>query len=215
MTGQVCNYPARHLASVGLAVAPNGRSPSVSLQHQSMPGVNTADGWFNIVGVAFPGDLSIPLTDEARDEASFEFDSDPKGVFLESFYRKGLGSLGAHVFLDDGRSMGSLIGVYNRGRWFSKLGLGFGRFSGDTNGRFTWENEFIPLDFFSIGDRLDHQTEVDNGTSFVTNANVQWPRIRWTLRLVVEQRVRANNHATLAEMNLIFALIGDFLFHFD
>ena len=138
-----------------------------------------------------------------------------RAFFLNLFTEKAWGSLGAHLFVDDGRSMGSLIGVYNRGRWFSKLGLGFGRFSGDTNGRFTWENEFIPLDFFSIGDRLDHQTEVDNGTSFVTNANVQWPRIRWTLRLVVEQRVRANNHATLAEMNLIFALIGDFLFHFD
>ena len=55
MTGQVCNYLVRHLASVGLAVAPNGRSPSVSLQHQSMPGVNAADGWFNIVSVAFTG----------------------------------------------------------------------------------------------------------------------------------------------------------------
>ena len=186
------------------AFAPNGRSPSVSLQHQSMPGVNAADGWFNIVSVTFPGELSIPLTDEARDEASFEFESDPKGVFLESFYRKGLGSLGAHVFLDDGRSMGSLIGVYNRGRWFSRLGLGFGRFGGDTNGRFTWENEFIPLDFFSIGARLDHQTEVDHGTSFVTNVNVQWPRTLWTLRLVLEQRIRSDNHATVAELSVIF-----------
>ncbi len=59
MTGQVCNYPAGHLASVDLAFAPNGRSPSVSLQHQSMPGTNAADGLFNIVSVAFPGELSI------------------------------------------------------------------------------------------------------------------------------------------------------------
>ncbi|MCH8957231.1 hypothetical protein IIA28_18240 [candidate division KSB1 bacterium] len=186
------------------AFAPNGRSPSVSLQHQSMPGVNAADGWFNIVSLVFPGELSIPLTGEARDEASFEFESDPKGVFLESFYRKGLGSLGAHVFLDDDRSLGSLIGVYNRGRWFSKLGLGFGRFDGDTNGRFTWENEFIPFDFFSVGARFDYQTEVDNGTSFVTNVNLQWPRTLWTLRLVLEQRIRSDNHATLAELSAIF-----------
>ncbi|MFQ5752298.1 MAG: hypothetical protein ACE5HI_09900 [bacterium] len=186
------------------AFAPNGRSPSVTLQHQSMHGVNKADGWFNIASLVFPGELSIPLTDEARDEASFEFDSDPKGVFLESFYRKGLSSLGAHVFLDEGRSMGSFIGVYNRGRWFSKLGLGFGRFGGDTNGRFTWENEFIPLDFFSIGARVDHQTEVDNGTSFTTNVNFQWPQTLWTLRLVIEQRIRSTNHATLAELSAIF-----------
>jgi len=186
------------------AFAPNGRSPSVTLQHQSMEGANAADGWFNIASLAFPGELSIPITDEARDEAGFEFESDPKGVFLESFYRKGLSSLGAHLFVDDGRSMGSLIGVYTRRRWFSRLGLGYGHFGGDTNGRFTWENEFIPLDFFSIGARLDHQTEVDDGTSFVTNMNLQWPRTRWTLRLVVEQRVRANNHATLAEFSVIF-----------
>ncbi|MCZ6774827.1 MAG: hypothetical protein O7D34_00030 [Ignavibacteria bacterium] len=186
------------------AFAPNGRSPSVSLQHQSMQGVNAADGWFNIASLAFPGELSIPLTNEARDEASFEFDSDLKGVFLESFYRKALSSVGAHLFLDDGRSLGGIIGVYNRGRWFSRLGLGYGRAGGNTNGRFTWENEFIPFDFFSIGARLDHQTEVDNGTSFVTNVNFQWPRTLWTLRLVLEQRIRSNNHATLAELSLVF-----------
>ncbi len=53
MTGQVCNYPAQPSASVGLAFVPNGRSPSVSMQHQSMQGLNAADGWFNIVSVAF------------------------------------------------------------------------------------------------------------------------------------------------------------------
>ncbi|MFQ5639310.1 MAG: hypothetical protein ACE5IR_15105 [bacterium] len=186
------------------AFAPNGRSPSVSLQHQSMRGDNAADGWFNIASVAFPGELSIPLTDEARDEASFEFDAAPKGVFLESFYRTGLSSWGGHLFVDDGRSMGSIIGVVNRGRWFSRLGLGYGRFGGNTNGRFTWDNEFIPIDFFSIGARLDHQTEVDNGTSFVTNVNVQWPRTLWAFRLVLEQRIRSDNNATLAELSLIF-----------
>ena len=61
MTGQVCNYPAQPSASVGLAFAPNGRSPSVSLPHRSMPGVSAADGLFNIVSVAFPGELSILL----------------------------------------------------------------------------------------------------------------------------------------------------------
>lgn len=186
------------------AFAPNGRSPSVSVEHRSMPGGHAADGWFNIVSLVFPGEFSIPLTDEARDEASFEFGSEPKGVFGESFYREGLSSVGAHLFIDDGRSMGSLMGVHNRGRWFSRLGLGFGRFGGETNARFTLEHELIPADFFSVGARLDHQTEVENGTSLLTNINLQWPRTLWTLRLVLEQRIHSDNHATRAELSLIF-----------
>ena len=58
MTVQVCTTQLPSV-SVGLAFAPNGRSPSVSLQHQSMPGTSAADGLFNIVSVAFPGGLSI------------------------------------------------------------------------------------------------------------------------------------------------------------
>ena len=186
------------------AFAPNGRSPSVSLMHRSLPGPHAANGWFNIVSLVFPGEFSIPITDEARVEASFEFESDPKGVFLESFYRKGLSSVGAHLFMDDGRSMGSLLGVYNRGRWFSRLGLGYGRVTGETNARFTLESEFVPYDFLSGGVRLDHQTEVDNGTSFVSNVNLQWPLTEWTLRLAVEHRVRSDNHVTLGELSLVF-----------
>ena len=184
--------------------APNGRSPSVSLEHRSLPGEHLANGWFNIVSLVFPGEFSIPITTEAKVEASFEFESDPKGVFLESFYRRGLSSVGAHLFVDDGRSMGSLIGVYNRGRWFSRLGLGYGRFAGETNMRFTLESEFIPYDFLSGGVRLDHQTEVDNGTSFVPNVNIQWPLTVWTLRLVVEHRVRSDNNLTVGELSLVF-----------
>lgn len=186
------------------AFAPNGRSPSVSLQHRSLPGAHAANGWFNIVSLVFPGEFSIPITAEAREEASFEFESDPKGVFLESFYRRGLSSVGAHLFVDDGRSMGSLLGVYNRGYWFSRLGLGYGRFGGETNMRFTLESEFIPYDFLSGGVRLDHQTVVDNGTSFVSNVNLQWPLTVWTLRLAVEHRVRTDNHVTLGELSLVF-----------
>ena len=186
------------------AFAPNGRSPSVSLQHRSLPGAHAANGWFNIVSLVFPGEFSIPITDEAREEASFEFESDPKGVFLESFYRWGLSSVGAHFFVDDGRSMGSLLGVYNRGRWFSRLGLGYGRFAGETNMRFSIGSEIIPYDFLSGGVRLDYQSEVDNGTSFVPNVNLQWPLTVWTLRLAVEHRVRSDNHLTVGELSLVF-----------
>ena len=70
--------------------------------------------------------------------------------------------------------------------------------------RFTLESELIPYDFLSGGVRLDHQTEVDNGTSFVSNVNLQWPLTVWTLRLAVEHRVRSDNHVTLGELSLVF-----------
>ncbi len=186
------------------AFAPNGRSPSVSLQHKSLTGTNAADGWFNIASLVFPGELSLPLSNEARDEADLEFDSSPKGIFLESFYRHGLNSVGAHLFLDDGRSLGGILAVHYKGGWFSRLGLGYERAGGNTTGRVTWENEFLPLSFFSVGGRIDHRTVPEGKTSFVTNMNLQWPGSRWTLRLVLEQRVQTDNHATLAEMSLIF-----------
>ncbi len=186
------------------AFTPAGRSPAISLEYHTLKGVNVADGWFNIISLPFPGELSIPLTDEARDEASFEFEVDPKGVFLESFYKRGLSSVGAQLFVASRRGMGSVVAVYNRGRWFSTLGVGFVRNGGKTDAIMSWENEVIPLKFFSIGVRIDHETDVINGTTFVPNVNLQWPGTQWTLRLVVEQRVQAENHATLAELSVIF-----------
>ena len=184
--------------------SPQGRSPAVSFQVHSLKGENAADGWFNVVSLPFPGELSIPLTEEARDEASFEVESDPKGVFLESFYRLGLSSVGAHLFLDDGRSMGSFLAGLNRERWFSTFGVGFGRVDGKTDTRVSWMNEFILHKFFSIQARIDHQTNVTNGTTFAPSVNLQGPGTQWTLFLVVEQRIRTDNHATFAEFSLLF-----------
>ncbi|MBI2485425.1 MAG: hypothetical protein HYW01_00395 [Deltaproteobacteria bacterium] len=184
--------------------APANRSPAIGLGYHTIKGENSADGWFNIISLPFPGEFSIPLTDEARDEASFEFEFDPKGVFFESFYRWGLSSIGANLFVDDDRSTGSVLGVYNIGPLFSTIGFGYGRESGDTSFRFSWENEFIPIRFFSVGARVDHRSDLDNGTAFVPNINIQWPLTKWTLRLVLEQRVQVDNHATLAELSVVF-----------
>ena len=184
--------------------APANRSPAISLEYHTIKSENSADGWFNIISLPFPGEFSIPLTDEARDEASFEFEFDPKGVFIESFYSWGLSSIGANLFVDDYRSTGSVLGVYNWGPFFSTVGLGYGRESGETSFRFSWENELVPIRFFSLGARLDHRSDVEKGTAFIPNINIQWPLTKWTLRLVLEQRAQADNHATLAELSVVF-----------
>lgn len=68
----------------------------------------------------------------------------------------------------------------------------------------TAEVDYIPYDFLSGGVRLDHQNKTNNGTSLVSNVNVQWPLSEWTLRLAVEHRVQSNNNVTLSELSLVF-----------
>lgn len=186
------------------AFSPAARSPAVRLTHHSFAGVNSADGLFNTVTLVFPGEFSLPVTENARENASFEMGFNPKGVYFESFYRKGLSSVGANLFVDSGRSTGSILGVYNYGRFFSTMGVGYGRAQGDTSFRFSWENEIVPLSFFSMGARIDHRSDIDDGTAFIPNVNLQWPLTTYTIRLVLEQRVQAGSHATIAELSLVF-----------
>ena len=201
----IAGRPAKNPRKTSLRkFSPNGRSPTISVLFRSLQGVNPADGWFNIISLPFPGELSVPLSAEARDEASFEFDSDPKGVFFESYYKRELSSIGAHLFVGHDRSLGSIVGRYNRGRWFSMVGAGFGRVGEKTDRRVTWENEFMPRNYFSIKARIDHQTDVTNGTVFVPSVILRWPGTQWTLLFVVEQRIRTDNHATFTELSMLF-----------
>lgn len=201
----IAGEPASNSRKTSLrGFSPQGRSPSVSLQVHSAKGENAADGWYNVISIPFPGELSIPFTDEARDEASFELESDPKGVFLETFYQVGLSSIGAHLFVDDGRSMGSLLGRYNNGPWFSTLGVGYGRVRGETDLRFSWMNAYVPREYISIQARIDHQSDKSDGTTFAPSVNLQAPGTMWTALLVIEQRIRNNNHATFAELSFLF-----------
>ena len=60
-----------------------------------------------MANVPWPGEFSIPLTDEARENASFELEARPKGVFLESYYRRALNTVGLHAFVGDDRRQGA------------------------------------------------------------------------------------------------------------
>jgi hypothetical protein len=89
------------------------RSPGVSLGYQSILGESAADGLFHNVTVMFPGEISLPLTREARIAASNELETATKGVVLETYYRRGMNSIGVHGFVGDNRWMASLVGEYN------------------------------------------------------------------------------------------------------
>lgn len=72
--------------------APSGRSPGLTYTLRSIDGPLASDGLFHFVNVPFVGELSLPLSEEARREASFELEGPAKGVFLETFYRRKLNS---------------------------------------------------------------------------------------------------------------------------
>ncbi len=95
------------------AFAPSGSSLGFTYQFKPLLGKRPSDGLFFLVTVPFTGELSIPLTSEARREASFQLEGRPKGVFLESFYRKPLNSIGAHAFFGNDRQLVQGVGTLN------------------------------------------------------------------------------------------------------
>jgi len=183
----------------------SGRAPAVRLSHQWRRGGRAADGWQNALTIPFTGEFVIPLTERVRRERNFEFEIRPKGVLLESFYRRGLSSIGGHAFFGDERRMGGIVGVWNRGRFFSTAAVGFARErNGQTDARFSWENEFIPRQWLALGLRIDDRSGTNRPVAVIPFANLQWPLTRQTLRLITEYRQQENNRAFLVELGWVF-----------
>ena len=92
--------------------SPSGRSPSVGWSWRSLGGPTLGDGLFHFLTVPFTGEFSIPLGPEAADRASFELEG-PKGVYGETFWRRGLRSIGANGFTDGDVWLATLIGAFD------------------------------------------------------------------------------------------------------
>jgi hypothetical protein len=123
----------------------SSRSPALSVGYQSVFGDNAADGLFHAVTLTFPGEISVPLTPEARVEASHEFESSLKGVVMETYYRKGLNSVGVHGFVGDNRWMAALVGEANAGDVFFLGGVGLDHLDGrDDRWRASLGLEYLP-----------------------------------------------------------------------
>lgn len=181
------------------------RSPAGRLQlHLRNEGRSAADGWYVLASVPFPGELSIPLTDEARENASFELEGRPKGVFLESYYRRSLNSAGLHAFVGDDRWLAGGIGTLHHGAWFSTLAFTLAH-RDESLGRWTWDNEWIPSAWFAFGLRVEDRAGDGLDPAVAPYANAHWPGTRYTLRLTVEHRVRKGlSSATAVELATVF-----------
>jgi len=184
--------------------APGARSPALRVGWTA-----PAASWSftSSVALPFPGEFSIPLSDEAKVEASNELDLDPKGLVLESFLRRGIHSFGAHAFLGSGnRRLLNLVHTGGLGRlyWTAIAGLDSPGADAATRGRLSLEAELVPHRFVAVGARTENRSADGAGTAFLPFVLLQAPGTRYTFRLTLEQRVQRGRHTTLIEIGTVF-----------
>ena len=184
------------------AFSPAGRSPTVRTAWTQPVG---GWAWTSAVAVPFAGEFSLPLTDEARVEASNEFAWDPKGVVLESFVRRGSTSWGAHGFYDhagrylvNGVATGNRAGVY----WTTIAGLE--RRGDSTHARWSVEGEYVASRVFALGARVENRGRDGAPPAALPYLVAHFPGTRFTVRLTVEHRVQGDRSATFVEMGAVF-----------
>ena len=189
------------------AFSPSGRSPSlrVGLSQET----SHAARWSTYVALPFSGEFSIPLTSEAKTEASNELELNPKGIFVESFIRSGLTSIGAHVFYDSDpdRYLANAVttGSYRDLHWTGILGVA--RSGEVTRGRWSIEGEVFPrrlTGFLGLGGRVEDQGGDGVEHAVIPYINAHFPGTRYTIRLTLERRLQRDRNATFLEIGTIF-----------
>ncbi|MBA4158769.1 MAG: hypothetical protein H0X65_15015 [Gemmatimonadetes bacterium] len=199
--GRLSAADGRRLSLRGFS--PAGRAPAVRVGW-SEP-IWNGWSWKTSATLPVPGEFSIPLTREARVEASNEIEIDPKGVFIESFVRRGLTSFGGHLFYDHAdRFLAHAVTTGNQGfvHWTGITGLAK---TGDVlRGRWSVEGEYVPSYFFGVGGRLEDRAGDGAEAAFVPYVNAHFPGTKYTLRFTAEHRFQEGRNATLFEFATIF-----------
>lgn len=187
------------------AFSASGRQPAVRLEYQPGARRGTADGWFAAATLPLAGEFTVPFTDAA----SFELEGRPKGVFLESYYRRGLTSVGAHTFVGDRRRLGTAVITHDIARRLAVMaGVGVFKAGTTTDTRVSLGSEATLSSYFVGGVRVDHRTGQGLDPTVLLYGNGHLPfgpsTFRQAIRLQVEQRVQRGNHVTTAALSHIF-----------
>lgn len=189
--------------------SPAGRSPGLTYSYQSIAGERPHDGLFHFFNIPFVGELSAPLNEEARREASFELRGPPKGVFLETFYRRGLNSLGAHAFWDEDRWLAMAVGRLHWRDFYATGAVGADDAEGrPTRGRYSLELEYLPTRWEwvrpGIGFRVEHISHTRTDPAYNPYFALYFPNSKFTLLLQVQYRLQQNNEAFFCDLSLLF-----------
>ena len=202
----VAGPPALSTRLTGLrSFSLSGRSPSVRVSHHWATGGRAANGWYNSLTVPLAGEFVIPLTSRVHRERGFEFEANPKGVVLESFYKYGLSSIGGHAFVGDSRRLLGVVGSVGSRKFISSAAVGFAReISGSEDTRFSWETDFVPMRWATLGFRIDDRTGPNRPVAYIPYTNLYFPLRTYTARITAEHRQQRGNRQWLLEAGVIF-----------
>ena len=192
-----------------LQFSPSSRSPSIGYAFQSVKGDRASDGLFHYVTLPFVGELSIPLSSEASETASFELQGPPKGVFLETFYRSGQTSIGGHVFYDDDAWLGTVLGTYN---WRSVLvtaGLGVDdQDQGVSRRRSSLEVEYFVTGKSDLraaaGLRIEEVSDDGQRAAYVPYFVLAGPNTQHTFLLQLQYKNQQSRDTVVVDLSMLF-----------
>ena len=166
---------------------------------------------FHFVTVPFVGELSVPLTSKARDEASFELRGEPKGVFLETFYRKGLNSIGLHSFIGDDRWLVTGVGTLHLDKFYFTGGIGVDDRRDDSpRVRSSLELEYLYArdidDLFrpGVGFRVEHVSNTGRDPAYIPYFVLTGPNKHHTFLMQIQYRAQKDNEGFFVNFSLVF-----------
>jgi hypothetical protein len=211
-SGSLAGLPSSNSRITGLrAFAPSGRSPGATYTFRSIDGPLPSDGLFHFVNVPFVGEFSLPLSEEARREASFELEGPAKGVFLETFYRRKLNSIGAHAFIGENeRLLFTGVGRLNCKDFYLTAAAGIDDAAGRrSRGRFSFEAEYLPSYFDrirpGIGFRVEQITHAQRDPAYIPYLILAGPNTEYfSMLLQVEARFQDNTRGLFIDFSTIF-----------
>jgi hypothetical protein len=183
--------------------SPAGRSPAARVGWQQPLGGGWS--WTTMGTVPVPGEFSIPLTRDARVEASNEVEWRAKGVVLESFLQRGLDSYGGHAFYDHGeRYLVQAVTSGRRSRFYWTGVGGLERLAGMSRGRWSAEGTYAPSHFVAVGGRVENRAGDGQPAALLPYVRLHLPGTQYTVYVSVEQRVQSDRNATLVELGTVF-----------
>ncbi|MGQ0812894.1 MAG: hypothetical protein ACT4O1_00310 [Gemmatimonadota bacterium] len=185
------------------AFSPAGRSPA--LRASIARGDVSRLRWTGSVALPIAGEFSLPLSDSARVQASNEIEWRAKGIFVESYARRDLWSIGAHLFYDDSRRyLAQAVGTGSSGSLYLTAVGGLAQAGRVTRGRWSVEGEFVPRSFAALGMRVEDQAADGQPEAILPFVNLHFPGTRYTIRLTLERRFQRDRNATFLEVGGIF-----------
>ncbi len=189
--------------------SPSSRSPSLGYSFQSITGKRASDGLFHFVTVPFVGEFSIPLSQAASQTASFELE-EAKGLYVETFYRRGQKSIGGHVFADgDGAWLLTALGTMDWRNMLFTVGVGVDdEDNRDSRNRGSVQAEYLFTQRKRIrgaaGLRVEDVSDDGKRVTYVPYIAVSGPNTRHTFLLQLQYRNQEGSDAFVADLSVLF-----------